>query len=506
MKNLWICIVLAMTISASLFCDVRYEVTYADSAVLSHPYLYVQKSESESLLRYWNLSIENDSIRVSCFELDTSGNLSAPETVYHEENIYGFTLDTGLWRIEEMGTKLVVTLKQNGVIGALQFVEGNLQQMTVFDTSNENPTTLRDGMSALWNENTLLVVSSTNVLLRCNLETGAMEPVFTFSQWAEISILPLGQEYLLVSETGLHWQLFGANLDHVQEITNDDIPNINGTKFSLGTPAFPVGGGYIISVHDILICDRTDFVWIEDNYIHYSDAFPDAPNVYNYRNLFTSLDEDTFFYVQRLWNEPCQVVGSSIVDHELEPFAYVVEDGITLTDSEYGPISFASNAGSNRIHIYDREISEEFVFECEEIPLEALPYPWIAHALGNTLMLEHITLDRRIYYRYHIDRILATDDQIHAPELQTLDCYPNPFNPHTTVRFTMASDGEAEISVFNLRGQKVRTLVDRFFTKGGHHIEWNGCDEAGKSCGSGVYLIRMKSGYNTRTSKALMIK
>ncbi len=85
-------------------------------------------------------------------------------------------------------------------------------------------------------------------------------------------------------------------------------------------------------------------------------------------------------------------------------------------------------------------------------------------------------------------------------------CYPNPFNPSTTVSFSMAKDDNAEICVFNLRGQKVRTLTNGFYVKGNHQTEWNGCDYDGKPCGSGVYFVRMKSGQNIYSSRVLMLK
>ena len=71
--------------------------------------------------------------------------------------------------------------------------------------------------------------------------------------------------------------------------------------------------------------------------------------------------------------------------------------------------------------------------------------------------------------------------------------YPNPFNPETMIRFKIADEGNVNIEIFNIRGQKVRTLVDGFMERGEHAVVWNGRDENGRGVSSGVYFYMMKS-------------
>ncbi len=107
---------------------------------------------------------------------------------------------------------------------------------------------------------------------------------------------------------------------------------------------------------------------------------------------------------------------------------------------------------------------------------------------------------------YGDSTVLAVEEPTLRPPTAELACYPNPFNPETNIAFDISRDSEVTITVYNLKGQRVRKLLDRQMEAGSHSIVWNGRDETGKSCGSGVYLIRMRSGQDTFTSKALMMK
>ncbi|MBN1327030.1 MAG: hypothetical protein JW996_03675, partial [Candidatus Cloacimonetes bacterium] len=65
--------------------------------------------------------------------------------------------------------------------------------------------------------------------------------------------------------------------------------------------------------------------------------------------------------------------------------------------------------------------------------------------------------------------------------------YPNPFNPETTISYNLPMDGKVEIAVFNIKGQKVKQLVNNQFTAGQHSVIWNGTDSNEKAVSSGIY-------------------
>ncbi len=84
--------------------------------------------------------------------------------------------------------------------------------------------------------------------------------------------------------------------------------------------------------------------------------------------------------------------------------------------------------------------------------------------------------------------------------------YPNPFNPQTVIHYNLPVGGHVELSVFNLLGQKVATLVDGHRTAGSYSVVWDGKDDNQKSLASGVYLYRMETDGFVQTRKLLLLR
>ena len=66
--------------------------------------------------------------------------------------------------------------------------------------------------------------------------------------------------------------------------------------------------------------------------------------------------------------------------------------------------------------------------------------------------------------------------------------YPNPFNPSTSIEFTIQKESKIELTIYNIKGQKVKTLANNQFFKGTHSLIWKGSDESGNAVSSGVYF------------------
>ncbi|KQC06091.1 MAG: hypothetical protein APR54_07705 [Candidatus Cloacimonas sp. SDB] len=84
--------------------------------------------------------------------------------------------------------------------------------------------------------------------------------------------------------------------------------------------------------------------------------------------------------------------------------------------------------------------------------------------------------------------------------------YPNPFNPSTRIDFQLSRQDHVEIDVYNIKGQKVRSLVSAEFEAGVHTVIWSGRDDNFRSVSSGLYFYRMKSGNYTGTEKMILLK
>ncbi|MDD3534470.1 MAG: T9SS type A sorting domain-containing protein [Candidatus Cloacimonetes bacterium] len=93
-----------------------------------------------------------------------------------------------------------------------------------------------------------------------------------------------------------------------------------------------------------------------------------------------------------------------------------------------------------------------------------------------------------------------------APVTQLLQNYPNPFNPSTTIAYELATDGPVCLEIFNVRGQRVATLVNKRQTSGLQKLIWDGKDDNGRLVGSGVYHYRLRTENGSITQKMLLLK
>ncbi len=84
--------------------------------------------------------------------------------------------------------------------------------------------------------------------------------------------------------------------------------------------------------------------------------------------------------------------------------------------------------------------------------------------------------------------------------------FPNPFNPETVIHYYLPLQSHVDISVYNITGQKVVTLVDNQMDTGSHSAVWNGEDDNGESLASGVYLYRMETDGFVKTRKLVLMK
>jgi len=83
---------------------------------------------------------------------------------------------------------------------------------------------------------------------------------------------------------------------------------------------------------------------------------------------------------------------------------------------------------------------------------------------------------------------------------------PNPFNPRTKIIYQLLVSSHVKLTIYNIRGQKVRTLVDEYQTEGIKQVTWDGKDQKGNQLASGVYLYRLSVNNFSQTRKMLLTK
>jgi FlgD Ig-like domain len=101
----------------------------------------------------------------------------------------------------------------------------------------------------------------------------------------------------------------------------------------------------------------------------------------------------------------------------------------------------------------------------------------------------------------------VNDKLVYNQELINLNNYPNPFNPSTTISFSLSQTSSVvNLVIYNLKGQKVNTLANEILDAGTHQVVWNGKDDNGKHVASGIYFYKMKSGNFEETKKMILMK
>ena len=93
-----------------------------------------------------------------------------------------------------------------------------------------------------------------------------------------------------------------------------------------------------------------------------------------------------------------------------------------------------------------------------------------------------------------------------AERLEILTNRPNPFNPTTTIAFTVERPGPVQLAVFDAHGRRVTVLVDEFLTDGRYESVWNGVDQFGVPVASGIYFYRLQTDDRVRTRKMTLVE
>ena len=99
----------------------------------------------------------------------------------------------------------------------------------------------------------------------------------------------------------------------------------------------------------------------------------------------------------------------------------------------------------------------------------------------------------------------ARTDEAPRREL-AIRAYPNPFNPSTTIRFSLSGATPVRLAIVDITGRHVRTLVDEIRNAGEQRVSWDGKDDRGSVVGSGVYLYRLDVEGESRTGKLSLMK
>jgi hypothetical protein len=102
---------------------------------------------------------------------------------------------------------------------------------------------------------------------------------------------------------------------------------------------------------------------------------------------------------------------------------------------------------------------------------------------------------------------LSLNDNIVIPSQYTLhQNYPNPFNPVTTLRYDLPENGLVNITIYDMLGRQVKTLMNQTQDAGYRSVVWNATNDYGKPVSAGIYLYQIQAGEYMQTKKMVLLK
>lgn len=233
------------------------------------------------------------------------------------------------------------------------------------------------------------------------------------------------------------------------------------------------------------------------------DMIAELANPYNPTYLVEALDNGDYnFYVTSVYDGEIESEPSNDADVtiELSPpdnFNAQSQSVYNVMCTWQAPAG-ASTITNYRIYRDDEQVGEVTTtfFIDQDVPSGVYTYYATAvydgefeSAPSNDIVIDHV----------EADELIPTVTELRGN-------YPNPFNPETNISFSLCKPAKVHIEIFNIKGEKVRTLVNEELSAAYHNIVWNGKDDRGRNVSSGVFFYRMRTEDYNEVKKMLMIK
>ena len=249
------------------------------------------------------------------------------------------------------------------------------------------------------------------------------------------------------------------------------------------------------------------------------DGLPEPQYPYTHAILETTINE-------RLAAEsPCTIeLSGSIEGNELSLDVNIIKEAgsdmpnprlqvvITETDIPYNDPNY-----NNHMNFVDRDmvpdhLGTDFDFDGDTANLNintTLDQNWVQDNIIIVVFVE----DGSNHHVFQTTKSLLSEFYTEAnennitPVAETLSNFPNPFNPSTNIVFSVKDNiAKTTLIIYNQRGQKVKTLLNKPMQFGSNEIVWNGIDDNGNELASGVYFVKMNNGNYVQSNKMILMK
>ena len=169
--------------------------------------------------------------------------------------------------------------------------------------------------------------------------------------------------------------------------------------------------------------------------------------------------------------------------------------------SQYS-VRFVSFNGDVPYALYEMEL-DDFAYGEITLPNNDENYDnvvmFVTDTFGGTGTIEYSYIAEDV-----ISQNSAPQDEL--PQITELSCFPNPFNPQTTIHYTISEASYTELNIYNIKGQQIKSLINAFQTAGSYNLQWDGTDDLQNQVSSGIYYYNLSTSAGSVTKKMLLMK
>jgi len=302
------------------------------------------------------------------------------------------------------------------------------------------------------------------------------------------------------------------------------IINIIFPVLMLSTPLFAITG-YVRYTEASFCMDSCSIYYLEDEYgefLSWITHLDDFEMLNDYNDRFVDIEGDT---VQCIECEAINVTSIAISDECQMPVYCFVDPCLVSECSSYPDAECVANYCGNcwaDYYLYGELINCDSSIDC--IDLTGIDFGLCDMVLGIGWVNDNCvyvsgcdwvadSVDYTDAFFNSMDDCIETcvlvsnDESNQLPTAFSLyNNYPNPFNPMTTIRYNLPDDALVNITIYDMMGRVVKTLINDQQTTGYRSLQWNATNDNGAPVSAGLYLYTIEAGQFRQTNKMVLLK
>lgn len=203
---------------------------------------------------------------------------------------------------------------------------------------------------------------------------------------------------------------------------------------------------------------------------------------------------------------------TSLTNPEIIYYRWFVNDAGGAPSTDPWVVSISNDSGQTWTDVENTLASDaswteiRFLISDFVAPSNGIKMRFVARDDGAGSIVEAGIDDFGIRGEVTVSTDVATGDELVPTRIVLEQNSPNPFNPTTSIRFSLPSAGEVELAVFDLAGRRVRTLEQGLMNEGAHTVTWNGRSDSDHEVASGIYFYKLTSGKTKQERKMVLIR